>query len=137
MRSAIPAEVYDYRFTLLGNLRPKKNAHVIAKRRNGKMFIRNAQANVDSWAGLIHLTRSAWAFAPITEDVVIRAVFYRDNARRVDTSNLVSAFSDILEKAGVVADDRFAHVWPSPVQVDEGNPRVVWWIVKPDLEVDR
>ena len=115
-------------YVLQGNLRPKKNAHMIAQRRDGTRFIRNASGNVASWNGFILQARAMWTGLAICEDTIIRVVFYRDSERRVDTSNLVSAFSDILEAAGVCEDDRFLHVWPYPVRVDKVTPRVEWWI---------
>lgn len=114
-------------FMLKGNLRPKKNTQHAGVTKGGKPFLYHATGSKANWGAFVLQLRAAWKDKPITRDVIVRVAFFRSNKSRVDTSNLVNAFSDILQAAGVVKDDRYLHVWPYPVRYDHENPRVVFW----------
>lgn len=64
---------------------------------------------------------------PISEPVNIREVFYREDERRCDLSNMIAAIDDILVKYGIIVDDNWKVVRGhdgSTVYVDKKNPRV-------------
>jgi Holliday junction resolvase RusA-like endonuclease len=69
--------------------------------------------------------RAIWqGRAPITGDVNCAALFYRNRASG-DLNNYTAALADILEKAGIVANDRQIGGWDgSRLAKDAARPRV-------------
>jgi Holliday junction resolvase RusA-like endonuclease len=63
----------------------------------------------------------------ISSPVNVRCLYYMQTKRRVDLNNLLEASTDILVKAGVLADDN-SHIVAghdgSRVYYDKQNPRV-------------
>lgn len=115
-------------YTLQGNLLPKKND--LRRGKFGGVF-HDAKHKIN-WDAFILQARLLWNSKPqITTDTIVRVIFYRATKHRVDTTNLASALADILERAGVVVDDVFLHVWPDPVRHDKKNPRVEFWFQTP------
>ena len=71
--------------------------------------------------------RYAPRLSPISARVNVRCVYYMKTARRVDLANLIEATTDILVKAGVLADDNSKIVAAhdgSRVDYDKNHPRV-------------
>ena len=69
--------------------------------------------------------------APLEELMNIKAIYYRENNRRVDITNLNGALHDILTKYGVIKDDCFKYVGGtdgSRVRIDKDNPRTEVYI---------
>ncbi len=61
---------------------------------------------------------------PIAQPVNCAALFYRD-ANRGDSHGLYQGLADVLEEAGVVADDRYIKSWDgSRLETDASRPRV-------------
>lgn len=63
---------------------------------------------------------------PIDYGVNVKCIFYMRTKRKVDLSNLISAISDILVRAGVLADDNSEIIVGydgSRVYYDKENPR--------------
>lgn len=63
---------------------------------------------------------------PIDYPVNIKCVFYRENARRCDLTNLLEAIDDILVDYKIIADDNFNIIVGhdgSRVYIDRENPR--------------
>ena len=117
------------KYIVRGNLRPKKNRQFArVNKRTGKAYIQNAPPNVASWETMIPQVNAVWDREPFDSDVCFRVTYYRATRHRVDTTNLNSAFADILEKSGVVTDDRHLRLWADPVQHDKEDPRVEFWI---------
>ncbi len=115
-------------YMLQGNLLPKKN-----DLRVGKHGVYHDKKHKTNWDAFILQAQVLWNGKPqIVADTVVRVTFYRRDKTRVDTTNLASAFADILEHAGVVSNDRFLHVWADPVKHDKKNPRVQFWFQTPD-----
>lgn len=114
-------------YTLQGNLLPKKN-----DLRVGKHGVFHDKKHKSNWDAFILQAQVLWSGKPqIASDTIVRTIFYRATKHRVDTTNLASALADILERAGVVVDDIFLHIWPDPVQHDKNNPRVEFWFQTP------
>lgn len=67
----------------------------------------------------------------ISQPVNIRVIFYRDNERRCDLTNLLEAVDDILIKYKIIADDNFKIIRGhdgSRVFIDRNNPRTEIYI---------
>lgn len=61
----------------------------------------------------------------IIQSVNCRALFFTDTRRKVDAHNLYEGLADLLQHAGVIADDVQIVSWDgSRVYWDKENPRV-------------
>jgi len=114
--------------TVPGVPRTKKNSGRIV--RAGKKHIILPSAAWCEWAEeAVHvLTVQMRAFRreafPILHDCNATALFYRD-ANRGDACGFYQGLADLLEKAGVVADDRLLVSWDgSRLLKDSAHPRV-------------
>lgn len=111
--------------TLIGDLRTKKNSARILKGRSGGRFVAPSKAFVGYQESCLWQIRTP--HSPISARVNVRCVYYMKTARRVDLANLIEATTDILVKAGVLADDNSKIVAShdgSRVELDRKNPRV-------------
>lgn len=74
---------------------------------------------------------------PIDVPVNVMCIFYRENDRRCDLTNLLEAIDDILVKYGVIKDDNFKILVShdgSRVRVDKSNPRTEIFITTVDID---
>lgn len=70
---------------------------------------------------------------PISEPVNVKCIFYREDERRCDLTNLLEAIDDILVKYKVLSDDNFKIIVShdgSRVNVDRYRPRTEIEITK-------
>lgn len=117
------------KLTLYGDPRTKKNSPRIFKSRSGGRFVAPSKAYVDYETDC--LRQIIRPHSPISARVNVRCVYYMKTARRVDLANLIEATTDILVKAGVLADDNSKIVAAhdgSRVDYDKDRPRVEIWI---------
>lgn len=114
------------KLTLYGDPRTKKNSARILKSRSGGRFVAPpSKAYVDYETDCLRQIKRP--HSSISTRVNVRCVYYMKTARRVDLANLIEATTDILVKAGVLADDNSKIVAAhdgSRVELDRRNPRV-------------
>ncbi len=73
---------------------------------------------------VLQLQRAWVGHAPISVPVNVRARFYRD-ALRGDAVGYYQALADVLQKAGVVSDDKVIVAWDgSRLDKDAARPRI-------------
>ena len=114
------------RLTLPGIPRTKKNSGRIVPQ--GKRHIILPSKAWEDWAAALVPGIRRWAaankLAPIDFPVNCAAIFYRD-ALRGDAVGFYQALADLLEKAGIVENDRFIVAWDgSRLCKDAARPRV-------------
>lgn len=111
------------RLTILGAPRTKKNhgRRVYSFRRKRTFNVPSEAFEAFEARALPQLAKApALPAAPLN----CEATFYRD-ARTGDAVGYYQALADILEKAGVVPDDKWIVAWDgSRLAVDRANPRV-------------
>ena len=109
-----------WRLTILGKPRTKKNSRVAG--RDGRVIFASR-----AWSRWLAGSVISWyegARAPITVPVNCRARFYRD-ANRGDAVGFYQGLADLLEKNGVVTNDRLIVSWDgSRLLKDAARPRV-------------
>ena len=111
--------------TLYGDPRTKKNSMRLIGTRSGKPRVLPSKAFADYETSCLWQIRSPPS--PISARVNVRCVYYMKTRRRVDLANLIEATTDILVKAGVLADDNSKIVAGhdgSRVEYNKSNPRV-------------
>lgn len=121
--------------TLIGEPRTKKNSARILKSRSGGRFVAPSKAYADYETDCLRQIKRP--HSPVSARVNVRCVYYMKTARRVDLANLIEATTDILVKAGVLADDNSKIVAAhdgSRVEHDKKNPRAEIWIE--EMEAD-
>lgn len=108
---------------LNGAPRSKKNSQRIVRVR-GRVLIVQSKSYVAYERACLWQLRATWQRPPIDGWVGCAAIFYRD--RDVgDLNNYTAALADILEKAGVLVNDRLIRSWDgSRVDKDPARPRV-------------
>lgn len=87
---------------LYGDPRTKKNSQRILQR-GRQRFIAPSKAFMEYQANCLWQIKKP--VSPISEAVNVCCVYYMDTRRKVDLANLIEATTDILVKAGVLADD--------------------------------
>lgn len=115
--------------TLYGEPRTKKNSARILRSGAGRPFVAPSKAFEEYQESCLWQIRTP--HSPVSARVNVRCVYYMKTARRVDLANLIEATTDILVKAGVLADDNSRIVAAhdgSRVDYDKQNPRVEIWI---------
>lgn len=123
--------------TLSGNPVTKKNSMRILKGRAGRPYVAPSKAFVDYEESCLWQIRKP--HSPVSARVNVRCVYYMQTRRRVDLANLIEATTDILVRAGVLADDNCQIVAAhdgSRVDYDKQNPRVEIWIEEMEDEND-
>jgi Holliday junction resolvase RusA-like endonuclease len=113
------------KLTLYGDPRTKKNSARILRTRAGAIFVAPSKAYVEYETDCLRQIKRP--HSPISARVNVRCVYYMKTARRVDLANLIEATTDILVKAGVLADDNSKIVAAhdgSRVELDREKPRV-------------
>ncbi len=108
---------------LYGDPRTKKNSLRILQR-GRQRFIAPSKAFVDYQAScLLQIKKPV---CPISDAVNVRCTYFMKTRRKVDLANLIEATTDVLVKAGVLADDNSSIVVShdgSRVYYDKQNPR--------------
>lgn len=115
--------------TILGAPRTKKN-HGRRIKRGRRIFHVPSEAH-DAWATSailqLRVQHRTWDHrngTPLYQRVNLRALVYRER-RTGDLGNYLAAVCDALERAGVVANDKFIEGFDgSRLLVDKANPRV-------------
>jgi Holliday junction resolvase RusA-like endonuclease len=109
--------------TVHGAPRTKKNHGSVIQRGNRRFHIPSAAWT--NWATDAPLTyRYATHAPPIGVNVNCRALFYRD-ALRGDAVGFYQGLADLLEKRGIVTDDKVIVSWDgSRLLKDADRPRV-------------
>lgn len=123
------------KLTLYGDPRTKKNSSRILRSGSGRPFVAHSKAFEEYQESCLWQIRAP--HSPISARVNVRCVYYMKTARRVDLANLIEATTDILVKAGVLADDNSKIVAAhdgSRVEHDKKNPRAEIWIE--EMEAD-
>lgn len=121
----MPQNKVVYQSLIPLNPRTKKNhQEIVYNKRKGRYMV------VQSKTYLQYERDAGWfvksPHAAIDYAVNVRCMFYRDNERRCDLTNLLEAIDDILVKYGVLADDNFKIIVGhdgSRVLVDRIHPR--------------
>lgn len=111
--------------TLYGEPRTKKNSARILRSGSGRPFVAPSAAFEAYQESCLWQVRAP--HSPVSARVNVRCVYYMKTARRVDLANLIEATTDILVKAGVLADDNSQIVAAhdgSRVDYDKNHPRV-------------
>lgn len=109
-------------FTVTGAPRTKKNHGIIVTRGRPRMLPSKPWRK---WAenALIRFNDPDNSRV-VVEPVNCRALFYCDTARSVDPVGLYQGLADLLEKRGVLENDRLIASWDgSRVLIDRENPR--------------
>ena len=114
----------------------KKNSQQILRTRQGRPFIAPS-ARYRQYA-----MQAGWALKPRPEKPIdypvnIRYLFCVPDRRRRDLSNLVEAIDDILQDAGIIADDCYQIVRGhdgTRCVVDKENPRTEIYIERMDYD---
>lgn len=111
--------------TLIGEPHTKKNSARILRSGSGRPFVAPSAAFEAYQESCLWQIRTP--HNPVSARVNVRCVYYMKTARRVDLANLIEATTDILVKAGVLADDNSQIVAAhdgSRVDYDKNHPRV-------------
>lgn len=114
--------------TVIGNPASKKTGQRIVRwgKRPGIM----QSVKYKRWeAAAIPQLRIAWHAVggrePYAGAVHVKALFYREDRRRVDLSNLLESVADALERAGVIVNDHQIESWDKSRRLyDPAKPRV-------------
>lgn len=102
----------------------KKNSQQIIRLPNGKRRIKPSKAFL-AYEKECLVALYGYQGHKFTEACCIRAVYYLKDARRPDINNLQAATADILQKAGIISDDKLVEHWDGSRRViQSANPRV-------------
>lgn len=117
-----------YAFTILGAPRTKKNHGRRVYSFRLKRTVQVPSAAHERWyAAALPRTRIEWnrhAWPRLVGPVRVTAVFYRDRATG-DLVGYMQALGDLLQNAGVIADDKLIASWgETRLDKDPKNPRV-------------
>lgn len=117
-----------------GQPRTKKNSQVPITLPNGKPTIVNGKIfakyeraclkHLKDW--LLFATREERRLLPVSEPCHVRALYYlKDRRSEPDINNLQAATADILQKAGIISNDKLIEHWDGSRRVfGTPNPRV-------------
>lgn len=115
----------ELKLTLPGIPRTKKNSGRIVHAGGLRLLPSKAW---ERWANMVSPMLRAWALRnqlqPIASPVNCAALFYRD-ADRGDAVGFYQGLADVLEKAGIVENDKHIVSWDgSRLRKDAARPRV-------------
>ena len=116
-----------FRYLIPVNPVPKKNSQdIFFNKKTGKPFIKQSP-RYEAFATAAAYFLRPKPSNPITYPVNVKAVYYRDSRRKVDTSNLDEALHDILVENKILKDDCrdiIASTDGTRTFYDKENPRV-------------
>lgn len=108
-------------FTLLGEMPSKKNAW--KRSASGRVYIPDdVKQEIDAFLWQIKGTKGR-PTSPITGPVGVSLVFYVKRLEQRDLDNMATTALDILQKAGVIANDKDV-LRLSCIKSDIGEPKV-------------
>ena len=115
-------------FTVWGSPRTKKTSNQVITRGRVRVLPSKAWTN---WVKTAPILRGINRDEPVIQVFSVAdkpynvcATFYRD-ARRGDAVGFYQGLADLLEKRGVISDDKFFVSWDgSRLEIDRENPRV-------------
>ena len=108
-----------YTATIHGAPRTKKNSQqILINQKTRRPFVMPSKAYKEYEA--LCLSQLRKKETPISSPVNVQCVYYMPTHRRVDLCNLLEATSDILVRAGVLADDN------SDIVVSHDGSRVLY-----------
>ena len=118
----LPAVVEPVRFTIWGMApRTKKNSQRILKKRDGTPFIAQSERH-NAWSNQAIITPRPGLLPDIPWNCA--ALIYRD-ANRGDAVGYQQAIADLLEKAGVLSNDKWIVTWDGTrMRKDAKRPRI-------------
>lgn len=116
------------RFTVWGSPRTKKTSNQVVTKGRVRVLPSKAWSR---WVKTAPILRGITREEPVRQVLSIAdrpynicATFYRD-ARRGDAVGYYQGLADLLEKRGVISDDKWLCAWDgSRLRVDRVNPRV-------------
>jgi Holliday junction resolvase RusA-like endonuclease len=116
------------KFVIPGDPRTKKTHQRILKTRDGRPFLAPSAEWVayekDALARLTEFVSQLSAYLPIDYPVGIQALFFRC-ANVGDLTNYEQGLGDLLQNAGILADDKLIESWDGSRKLkDAANPRV-------------
>lgn len=115
------------KLTIKQNPVTKKNSQrILFNRKTGRTFIAPSKAYEDYEETALWQLKAQYKGEAINYPVNVKCVYYMENRRRTDITNLLNSSHDILVKAGILADDNYkivASVDGSRVLYDKENPR--------------
>lgn len=122
MSDVSTSTILPVRFTIVGMApRTKKNHQRIMHRADGTPFIGQSKQH-DAWAKGVFLIPRPAPLPDIPWNC--RALIFRD-ADRGDAVGYYQAIADLLQKFGVVSDDKWIKAWDGTrLRKDRVNPRV-------------
>lgn len=127
-----PAKVLEdnqaIKFVIPGDPRTKKTHQRILKTRDGRPFLAPSSEWVayekDALSRLTEFVSQLSAYFPIDYQVAIKALFFR-KANVGDITNFEQGLGDLLQNAGILADDKLIESWDGSRKLkDAANPRV-------------
>lgn len=108
---------------LPGKPETKKTSNQIAfNRKTGRRFILPSKAYLAWEKKCCWLLTLLWRHAPIDYPMHVKARFYRD--LRPDLDNLKHGVADVLQKAGVIKNDRLIKSWDGSRLIKSKETRV-------------
>jgi Holliday junction resolvase RusA-like endonuclease len=115
-------------FVIVGQPATKKNSQQIyVNKRTGKRFVSQSDAYKQyEKSAIAQLQKVNESPCPIEYQVTVTAIFYRQDKRKVDLTNLLEALDDVLVRSGIIADDNYTIIAShdgSRVTLDRDNPR--------------
>ena len=112
---------------LTGRPITKKNSQIPIKTKSGKFFIIQSKQYRAYEKECLKQIFEQWGMRiGYAGNLTLQALYYMPDRRRPDLLNLLQATADIVEKAGVIANDRDIVSFDGSriMEVDKENPRV-------------
>ena len=119
------------KLTLHGRPITKKNSQIPIRTKTGKFFIIQSKQYRAYEKDCLEQIREQWVLKPtLMSNLSVQALYYMPDRRRPDLLNLLQATADIIEKAGVIGNDRDIVSFDGSriMEVDKENPRVEIYI---------
>ena len=109
-----------YKFIIRGRPRPKKNNQIATKQR----FIIQNKEYREYEKDAIRQVKGQYLERPIQNRVFVAIKYYLADGREADLPNMDNAICDILERAGVVKNDKqVIACYSKKVAINRRNPR--------------
>lgn len=115
-------------FTITGKPITKKNSQrIVINKRTGSPFPLPSKQFESYKKEFLQQAKKFQPSSPLDVPISVATVYYMPTRHRVDITNLMNATHDLLQDAGIIADDSskiVKSVDGSRVFYDKGNPRV-------------